>query len=436
MAPSAQSVPVVIVGGGHAGLAVSWYLCRAGIEHVVLERDTALHNWRDQRWDSFCLVTPNWQCRLPGYYYAGPDPDGFMVADELNAWLAGYVASFDPPVREGTAALSVRPVEHGPGFEVRTSVGDLLAEHVVVATGGYHRPAVPRPGERLPARVAQVHSSQYKNPESLPPGPVLVVGTGQSGAQIAEDLLLAGREVHVAVGNAPRFARRYRGRDVIAWLHDTGHYAKPVTDKPVEERTADRTNHYVTGRDGGRDIDLRMFAQNGVHLHGRLLDITADALTFGADLEHSLDAADDVYNGINQMIDDHIAARGIPTAEPPSRYVPTWRPTGYAGSQLASDELAAVVWATGFTRDYRWLHAGVFDGAGHPVHLRGVTAVPGLYFVGLPWLHTWGSGRFAGIEVDAAHIAQRVTAAHAPPGGAADPNRSPSMVEVLSGRAS
>jgi putative flavoprotein involved in K+ transport len=405
-----ERIPVVIVGGGHAGLAVSWHLKRDGIEHVVLERDTLLHSWRDARWDSFCLVTPNWQCRLPGYSYDGPDPDGFMVATELTDWLAGYVASFDPPVREHTTVTSLRPVADDDGFDVTTAAGSIRAEQVVIATGGYHDPSIPRMAERLPQQVLQLHSSQYKNPQQLPGGPVLVVGTGQSGAQIAEDLLLAGRDVHLAVGNAPRFARRYRGRDVIAWLHDTGHYAKPVTDKPVEERSQDKTNHYVTGRGGGRDIDLRAFAIAGMTLHGHLRDIAGSELVFANDLEQSLDAADAVYNGINQMIDDHIARNAILSAIEPSRYRPVWRPAAYRGSRLRVGELAAVVWATGFSRDYRWLHAGVFDGAGHPQQLRGVTAVPGLYFIGLPWLHTWGSGRFAGIEVDASYLAAQLRA--------------------------
>jgi putative flavoprotein involved in K+ transport len=398
---------VVVVGAGQAGLAISWHLVQAGIDHVVLERDTITHTWRDARWDTFCLVTPNWQCQLPGYSYTGPDPDGFMVRSEILDWLDGYVASFDPPVREHTAVVSVRPLDDG-GFSVRTSAGEIVTDQVVVATGGYHTPAVPRIGERLGEHVVQVHSSRYSNPEQLPQGPVLVVGTGQSGAQIAEDLHLAGREVHLAVGHAPRFARRYRGRDVIAWMHDTGHYAKPVTDKPVEERTQDKTNHYVTGRDGGRDIDLRAFAADGMTLHGRLVEIDSTSLRFADDLAANLDAADAVYNGINQLIDTHIDAHGLTTQEGPSRYTPTWEPTGYAGSTLGAADLAAVIWATGFTRDYRWLHAGVFDGAGYPQHERGVTAVEGLYFLGLPWLHTWGSGRFAGIALDAEHVAEHV----------------------------
>lgn len=403
-------IPVVIVGGGQAGLSVSWYLERDGIDHVVLERDTLMHSWADARWDSFCLVTPNFQCRLPGWSYGGADPDGFMVRGEILEFLAGFVDSFDPPVREHVAVTSVRPRENGPGFDVQTSDGDYHADHVVVATGGYHTPRVPRVGERLPAEVVQVHSSAYRNPEQLPPGPVLVVGTGQSGGQIAEDLHLAGREVHLAVGRAPRFARSYRGRDVIAWLEDTGHYDKPVTDKPAEERTQDKTNHYVTGRDGGRDIDLRLFARQGMSLHGRLLDIADGSVRFADDLGRNLDGADAVYNGINELIDGYVAAEGIETADGPSRYEPVWAPDDDAGSEVAAADLAAVVWATGFTRDYRWLHAPVFDGAGHPQHVRGVTPVDGLFFVGLPWQHTWGSGRFAGLDRDAAFVAEHLLA--------------------------
>lgn len=403
-----ERIPVVIVGGGQAGLSVSWYLKRDGVEHVVLERDTLMHHWRDARWDAFCLVTPNWQCQLPGYPYTGDDPDGFMVADELNAWLAGFPASFDPPVREHTEVTSVRPRDDGDGFDVLTSAGPLVAGQVVVAVGGYHVPNVPALAQALPERVAQVHSSAYKNPQSLPDGRVLVVGTGQSGAQIAEDLHLAGRDVALAVGDAPRCARTYRGRDVVAWLHDMGHYDRPVTEQPPEERGRDRTNHYVTGRDGGRDLDLRAFALEGLQLHGTLEAVVDGRFAFADDLVAHLDAADAVYNGINASIDAWIEARGI-AAPPPSVYEPVWAPPG-GRTTLPVEEVSAVVWATGFRSDFRWLHASVFDGAGVPQHVRGVTQVPGVLFIGLPWLHTWGSGRFASVARDAEHVAAHVLA--------------------------
>jgi putative flavoprotein involved in K+ transport len=399
-----RTVSVLVIGGGQAALSVSWYLTQHGIEHLVLERDQIFGQWKHARWDTFCLVTPNWQCVLPGYPYTGGDPDGFMVKNELLDWLAGYLATFNPPVYEHTAVTSVRPREDGDGFDVDTSSGRIHAEQVVVATGGYHKSAIPRIGERIPPQITQLHSAQYKNPVGLPDGAVLVVGTGQSGAQIAEDLHLAGRTVHLAVGDAPRVARRHRGRDVVAWLQDMGHYDKPVTDQPPEERHRDRTNHYVTGRDGGRDIDLRAFAKDGMLLHGRLVDVTDDHFSFADGLAANLDAADAVYNGINSAIDDFIAAHRI-NAPPGTIYTPTWHPEpGPSTVDLA--DVSTVIWATGFSSDYQWLHASVFDGSGYPQHRRGVTDVAGLYFLGLPWLHTWGSGRFAAIARDAEHLAE------------------------------
>ncbi|MGZ6793236.1 MAG: MSMEG_0569 family flavin-dependent oxidoreductase, partial [Mycobacteriales bacterium] len=202
--------------------------------------------------------------------------------------------------------------------------------------------------------------------------------------------------------------RTYRGRDVVAWLHDMGHYDRPVTEQPPEERGRDRTNHYVTGRDGGRDLDLRAFALEGLQLHGTLEAVVDGAFAFADDLVAHLDAADAVYNGINASIDAWIEAQGV-AAPPPTVYEPVWAPPG-GRTTLPVDEVSAVVWATGFRSDFRWLHASVFDGAGVPQHLRGVTQVPGVFFIGLPWLHTWGSGRFASVARDAEHVAAHVLA--------------------------
>jgi putative flavoprotein involved in K+ transport len=268
-------VPVVIVGGGQAGLALSFCLTQRGIEHVVFEKDRAGSAWRSSRWDSFCLVTPNWQCALPGFPYRGDDPDGFMRKDEIVRYIEDYVAFFKPPLHEGVAVERLGRADGAGAFSVITTRGDYRAGNVVVAIGGYHTVALPRIAERFPRDVVQLHSSAYKNPLALPPGDVLVVGTGQSGCQIAEDLHLAGRRVHLCVGSAPRVARRYRGRDVVAWLHDLGYYDLPVHDHPLKEAIRGRPNHYVTGRDGGRDIDLRQFAREGMQLYGRRMSTTA-----------------------------------------------------------------------------------------------------------------------------------------------------------------
>ncbi|MCJ2066483.1 MSMEG_0569 family flavin-dependent oxidoreductase [Methylobacterium sp. J-088] len=401
--------PVVIVGGGQAGLSVSHHLTQRGIDHRVFEKHTAAHTWATQRWDTFCLVTPNWQCDLPGHPYDGPDPDGFMKKDEIVAYLQAFVAKVKPPIREGVAVTRVARRDDGL-FAVQTSDGDYTADEIVVAAGGYHTPIIPRMAERLPGTITQIHSNQYRNPAQLPDGAVLVVGSGQSGAQIAEDLHLAGRQVHLAVGDAPRCARFYRGRDVVTWLADMGYYDMTVENHPLRDGVRDNTNHYVTGRDGGRDIDLRRFATQGMQLYGVLEDYADGAFRFRDNLKRSLDQADRTYNSINAAIDTHIAKAGIaaPTQAP---YTPVWEPgPPVTALPLEGSGITSILWCIGFTPDFRWLDASVFNGAGHPKHRRGVTAEAGISFIGLPWLNTWGSGRFGAVGRDAEYLAQVIAA--------------------------
>ncbi|MCD7445197.1 MSMEG_0569 family flavin-dependent oxidoreductase [Streptomyces lincolnensis] len=401
--------PVAVVGGGQAGLSVSYCLRERGVEHVVVERNQVGHEWRDRRWDSFCLVTPNWQCKLPGFPYQGDEPDGFMVRDEIIRYLEEYVAFFQPPLVEGVSVDGLRRSPSGV-FELTTSEGDFTADQVVVATGPYHTPSVPRMAERLPAGVEQIHSSRYRNADQLPEGAVLVVGTGQSGCQIAEDLHLAGRQVHLAVGSAPRVARFYRGRDCVAWLDDMGYYAKDIGDFDDAGAVRMRVNHYVTGRDGGRDIDLRAFARDGMRLYGRLTGIGGTRLEFADDLKVNLDRADAVAEGIKDSIDAYIAAQGI-DAPDEARYVPVWEPSEQAASlDLEAAGITSVVWSTGFTRDHRWVEIPAFDGRGYPMHRRGATSTPGLYFLGLPWQYSWGSGRFEAVGRDAEFLANQIDA--------------------------
>jgi len=403
-----ESVAVAIVGGGQAGLAVSYLLKARGIEHVVLEKNRIGHAWRMERWDNFCLVTPNWQCDLPGFPYAGSDPDGFMVKDEIVAYLEAYAAAFDPPIREGTAVTRLASADRG--FVLETATGELRADHVVVATGGYHRTTLPRLAERFAPDVVQLHSSAYKNAQALPPGDVLVVGSGQSGAQIAEDLHLAGRRVHLCTGSAPRTARFYRGRDVVAWLDRLGYYTLTVDAHPLKEGVRENANHYVTGRDGGRDIDLRAFARDGMQLYGRLTGVEGTQLAFGDDLAANLDRADAVAESIKDTIDAFIAQAGIDAPEE-ARYQPVWTPgEPVRALDYRAAGIAAVVWCIGYGSDYRWIEVPVFDGRGYPRHRRGVTSEPGLYFIGLPWLYTWGSGRFSGVARDAAYLVDAIEA--------------------------
>ena len=380
---------------------------KQGRSHVVIEKNSLVHSWKSARWDNFCLVTPNWQCDLPGWPYQGNDPDGFMKREEIITYLDGFVEHVNAPTATGVKVTQVSPLIDD-GFSVTTSNGEITADQVVVASGAYHQPVIPRMAEKLPNDLVQLHSEQYRKAEDLPSGTVLVVGNGQSGAQIAEDLHLAGRKVVLATGDAPRCARFYRGKDVVTWLADMGYYDMPVEDHPLREGVRDNTNHYVTGRDGGRDIDLRKFALEGMELYGLMTDVEGDMLKFTPNLAESLNQADAVYNRINATIDRYIEKNSI-SAPPGTAYEPVWQPAQERTSlDLKEAGITSVIWCIGFTPDFKWVNASVFNGIGEPVHYRGVTAQPGLYFLGLPWLHTWGSGRFSGVSRDAHYLSEKI----------------------------
>ena len=398
---------VVVVGGGQAGLSVSAHLGARGIAHVVFEKNRIAHAWRHQRWDAFCLVTPNWQCQLPGFPYAGPDPKGFMPRDEIVAYVEGFAKHIDAPMRENVGVLRVGHDGAG-GFVVETEAGTVTADAVVMAISAYHKPQVPRAAEHLSPAITQIHSSAYRNAAALPAGAVVVVGSGQSGCQIAEDLHLAGRQVRLVVGSAPRCPRVYRGRDAVEWLSDLGQYDVPVDKHPKGTAVRKQANHYLTGRDGGRDIDLRRFAKEGMQLHGRLMEVDGTVLRFGDDLVKNLENADIVYNGICALIDRHIADSGIeaPAGEP---YKPVWQPGATVDTlDLKAIGVSTVIWATGFRSDWSLVDMPFCDESGYPRHMRGVTAIDGVYVIGMPWLHTWGSGRFLNVGRDAEHIAERI----------------------------
>lgn len=401
--------PVAIIGGGQAGLSLSWYLKQRGIGHIVFEKHKAVHTWSSERWDTFCLVTPNWQCQLPGHPYNGADPDGFMVRDEIVDYVHGFVKDLDPPIREGVTVNRVTGTADG-GFVVETSYGTYTADQVVIATGGYQIPIVPAYAKAIDANVLQLHSSLYRNSQSLPEGAVLVVGSGQSGAQIAEDLHLAGRKVHLCVGDAPRVARRYRGKDVVKWLDDMNYYEMSVKEHPLRQGVRDNTNHYVTGRDGGRDIDLRKFAREGMELYGKLTGLQNDKLLLAPDLARCLDNADKTSESIKDSIDAFITKNAIRAPIEP-RYNALWAPKAERSElDYRAAGITSIIWCIGFRADFNWIKLPVLDNRGSPVHDRGITDVPGLYFLGLPWLHTWGSGRFSGIARDAEYLSNEIHA--------------------------
>jgi putative flavoprotein involved in K+ transport len=298
----------------------------------------------------------------------------------------------------------VRALEKaGELFRIETSAGTVTADSVVIATSLYSEPSIPRAAERLPDDIVQIHTADYRNPAQLPDGGVVVVGSGQSGCQIAEDLHLAGRKVHMVTGNAPRCARFYRGRDVVDWLADVGQYDITIEHDGMTKKKHD-TNHYLTGRGGGRDIDLRRFALEGMSLYGRMSGVNGGRMMFEPNLKVNLDGADRVYNGINALIDRYIAEKGI-HAPAGSPYLPVWEPeTEVTELDLKAQGITSVIWATGFHPDWSFVGLPIFDGNAYPVHRRGVTSVDGAYVLGLPWLWTWGSGRFLAVGKDAEHV--------------------------------
>lgn len=408
-----NEVPVVIVGGGQAGLSVAWCLKQKDINSVVFERHARFHSWRKNRWDSFCLVTPNWQCRLPDFHYSGEyggtDPDGYMLKDQITDYLDAFAEMTQPDLREGVEVTRVTPMDHG--YVVETSVGTWRCEQVVIATGGYDTPIEPHYAKNLSPEIFQMHSVDYRNVDQFPEGGVLIVGTGQSGVQLMEDFTRAGRDVHLAVGPAPRSPRKYRGRDATDWLYDAGHYAITIDTHPDPHKAMTQTNHYMSGRDGGKEIDLRRWhLDDGVELYGSLANMNGTQVSFLPDLAKNLDDADKSYVGIRNQIDAYIEKNGIdaPT-EPPFEKV--WQPEAERTDlDLADAGITSVLWAIGFRPDYSWIEADVFDDRGKPVFDRGVTAQTGLHFIGLGWLNTWGSGRFLGIEEDSRYLADQIAA--------------------------
>jgi len=403
--------PVIVIGAGQAGLSMSYCLKQQGIDHLVLEKsDRVAPAWQRERWDSFCLVTPNWQCQLPGYPYQGDDPDGFMVKEEIIEYLEGYYRFFNPPVLFNSPVTELD--RSGSGFRVATADNRYSCDQVVIACGGYHKPRIPAAADSMPETIFHLHSRDYKNPDQLPEGEVMVVGSAQSGAQIAEDLHLEGRKVHLCVGTAPRVHRRYRGKDVVNWLDDMNYYETTIDEHPEGANAPHATNHYVTGRDGGRDLNLRLFGEQGMKLYGRLKSAEGTRLSFHGDVEQNLDHADAVANRIDAAIEDYIQKNGI-EAPPDDNIHSDYTPGIVTEMDLADTGITSVVWATGFHLNYDWVKLPVTDAHGFPAQKRGICDVDGVYFLGLNWMNTWGSGRFYHVGRDAQYLCGIISEKHA-----------------------
>jgi putative flavoprotein involved in K+ transport len=402
-----EQIRVAIIGAGQAGLATSWSLTEHGIEHVLFDRGRTGDSWR-HRWDSFCLVTPNWSLDLPGHSYQGEARDGFMARDDIVAFLEEYRASFEPPVRDGVEVSSVHP--NGDGWRLDTDAGPWDAANVVVASGPFPKPLIPRAAADLDPEVAHIHSHDYQSPDRLAAGGVLVVGSAQSGCQIVDDLHSAGREVWLAVGGAGRAPRRYRGRDSFEWLADMGLFSTPLEEFPDGPPSRFEANPHVSGRDGGKDLDLRAFGRDGVQLLGRLQTAEGTVMRFADDLHDRLRAADEAARELEEMIDGFIAEAGI-EASPDDRTLVTWTPQRVDERvDLAERGIGSVVWATGYHLDFTWIEAPVFGERDYPIQRRGVSEAPGLYFVGLNRLHTFASALFMGVGRDAGFVASEISA--------------------------
>jgi putative flavoprotein involved in K+ transport len=401
----AEQVRTLIIGGGQAGLVMSHRLKQRGLSHLVLERHRIAERWRSERWDSLKFQFPNWSVRLPDFPLLHDQPDAFSGAEAIVKFIEAYAAFIDPPIRCGVAVTRLRRADDG--FVAETPDGVIAANNVVVATGPYQRPLMP--DLLRDEAIFQVHASGYKNPDQLPPGAVLVVGSGASGAQIADELARAGRRVFLSVGQHRRFPCRYRGRDLIWWFTETG-----ADEAPVELRKSLPLPPVLTGAYGGYTIDFRGFAADGITLLGRVRAARDGVIDIAADLAESLATGDTAYATFLDMIDAHIKRSGLTFPEEPAARAglpdPPCLTEPVRRLDLRAENIGAVIWATGYGFDFGWIDLAVLDARGEPVHRRGVTDVPGLYFLGLQWLSRMKSAFLSGVGDDAAVLADHIAA--------------------------
>jgi putative flavoprotein involved in K+ transport len=395
-------VPVVIIGAGPAGLAMSRHLTTAGIDHVVLERGEVAHSWRTERWDSLRLLTPNWMSALPGHRYRGDDPDGFMTASETVAFLEGYRRSFDPPVLTDVTVGRVRRTTDG--FDVESNAGSWQCDVLVAATGASSEPRVPALAADLPARIDQLTAHEYRRPSQLDPdGEILVVGASASGVQIADELRRTGRGVTVAVGEHIRLPRSYRGRDIYWWMDTIGQLDERYDEVDDVERARRHASVQLVGTPERADLDLNTLRRRGVRLVGRLAGIAGSAAQCSGSLTNLVANADLKQARLLARVDEFVATTGLeaevgPAMAPAATDVPT-PPT-----QLELAAFSTVIWATGYRPHYSWLDPSAFDRRGRVAHDGGVAQVPGLYVLGLPMMRRRRSNLLGGVGRDAADL--------------------------------
>jgi putative flavoprotein involved in K+ transport len=402
----AERVETLVIGGGQAGLAMSHHLKARRLAHLVLERGRIGERWKSERWDGLKFQFPNWSVRLPDFPFPHHDPDGFADLAAVVDFIDAYAAFVAPPIRCGVEVR--RLSQDGAGFIAETSDGAISAKNVVVATGPYQRAVMPDLLRDEP-NLFQLHASRYLNPDQLPAGAVLVVGAGASGAQIAEELTRAGRRVFLSVGQTTRLPRRYRGRDLIWWFEQLGAF-----DRTPEERGPIRVYPTITGAYGGHTIDYRRFAREGITLLGRVSAARAGVLEIAPDLGKRLADADLYYAVFLDMADEHARKHGLDLpAEPAARAQlpdPVCVTEPIRRLDLRAENINAVIWATGYGVDFGWIDLPAFDATGQPRQRRGISTVPGLYFLGLQWMSRMASSFMSGVGDDAAVLADHIAA--------------------------
>ncbi len=400
-----ERIETLVIGGGQAGLTMSHRLKQHGLPHLVLERHRIAERWRSERWDGLKFQFPNWSVRLPDFAFPHRDPDAFTSTAEIIDFIEAYAAFVAPPIRCGIEVTRLRRGDLASGFVAETSDGPIVADNVVVATGPYQRPLIPE--VLRDEDVFQVHASRYRNPQQLPPGAVLVIGAGASGAQIAEELYRAGRRVFLSVGRHTRLPRRYRGRDLIRWLAELG-----IDETPVEQRGPSRLLPVITGAYGGHTIDFRRFAADGVTLLGRVQAARDGVIDIAPDLAESLANGDAIYAAFLETVDAHVKQHRLMLPEDPDARAclpdPPCVTEPIRRLGLQAEDLVAVIWATGYGVDFGWIDIPVLDVRGEPVHRNGVSDVPGLYFLGLQWLSKMKSSFLSGVGDDAAVLAGHI----------------------------
>ncbi|MGQ7933165.1 flavin-containing monooxygenase [Paraburkholderia sp. D1E] len=400
------SIDTLVVGAGQAGVAMSEHLSKLGVPHLVLERDRIAESWRTGRWDSLVANGPAWHDRFPGMEFDDLDPDAFASKERVADYFEAYARKINAPIRTGVDVTKVVRNTSRPGFTVETTEGVIEANRVVVTTGPFQRPVIP-PIASEAGKLTQIHSAEYRNPEQLPEGAVLVVGAGSSGVQIADELQRAGKKVYLSVGPHDRPPRAYRNRDFCWWLGVLGEW-DAETMRPGKEHVTIA----VSGARGGHTVDFRRLANQGITLVGLTKSFNDGVVTFEPDLADNLARGDESYLSLLNAADAYIVRNGLDLPEEPEAHTMLPDPECVTHPipelDLTGAGVTSIVWATGYAVDYNWLHVNAFDANGKPKHQRGVSTEPGVYFLGLPWLSRRGSAFIWGVWHDARHIADHI----------------------------